>query len=75
MYNELSNNLERYMNHVIRQLKERKSVRVFTERRSIYRDIHEINKALLATNEGISLEQADELLSEDEEYKIIRHHK
>ena len=29
---------------------------ISTERRSIYRDIHEINKALLATTEGISLE-------------------
>ena len=48
---------------------------ISAERRSIYRDINEINKALLAIDEGISLEQAEELLCEDEEYKTIRHHK
>ena len=48
---------------------------ISAERRSIYRDINEINKALLAIDEGVSLEQAEELLYEDEEYKTIRHHK
>lgn len=48
---------------------------ISAERRSIYRDIHEINKALLALQEYITLEEAEELLREDEENKIIRNHK
>ena len=48
---------------------------ISAERRSIYRDIHEINKALLALQESITLEEAEDLLFEDEEYKIIRHRK
>ena len=50
-----------------------KDFRISAERRSIYRDIHEINKAVLALQEEITLEQAEELLYEDEEYKTIRH--
>lgn len=46
---------------------------ISAERRSIYRDIQEINKAVLALQEGITLEEAEELLYEDEEYKTIRH--
>lgn len=46
---------------------------ISAERRSIYRDIHEMNKAVLALQEEITLEQAEELLYEDEEYKTIRH--
>ena len=43
------------------------------ERRSIYRDIEEINKALLMLNDGISMEEAEEMLADDEdgEYKYI----
>lgn len=46
---------------------------ISAERRSIYRDIQEINKAVLALQEEITLEQAEKLLFEDEEYKTIRH--
>lgn len=46
---------------------------ISAERRSIYRDIQEINKAVLALQEGVTLEEAEELLYEDEEYKTIRH--
>ncbi len=46
---------------------------ISAERRSIYRDIHEINKAVFAIQESISFEEAEELLCEDEEYKTIRH--
>ena len=45
---------------------------ISAERRSIYRDIHEINKAILASEDGISLEEAEELLSEDETLQTIR---
>lgn len=48
---------------------------IAAERRSIYRDVHEINKVLLALQEDITLEEAEELLLEDEESKSIRHHK
>ena len=48
---------------------------ISAERRSVYRDIHEINKALLAIEEDVSLEEAEELLYEDEGNKTIRHHK
>jgi len=43
------------------------------ERRSIYRDIEEINKVMLMLEEGISLEEAEAMLAEDEddEYKYI----
>ena len=48
---------------------------ISAERRSIYRDIHEINKSLLAIEENIPLEKAENLLCEDEEYKTIRYQK
>ena len=35
---------------------------ISAERRSIYRDIHEINKAILALQEEITLEEAEKLL-------------
>ena len=49
--------------------------KIYTERRSIYSDIHEINKALLAIQEEITLEEAELLLEEDENNKIVIHHK
>ena len=48
---------------------------IAAERRSIYRDIHEINKAILANEEGISLEEAEERIFNDEEEKTIRYDK
>lgn len=45
------------------------------ERRSIYHDIDEINKALLAHQEGISLEEAEKRIAEDESEKIIQYQK
>lgn len=43
------------------------------ERRSIYRDIHEINKAVLMLENGITASEAEELLEEDiyDEEKLI----
>lgn len=46
---------------------------ISAERRSIYRDIQEINKAVLAFEEGIPLEEAAQILEEDEEAQIIRY--
>ena len=43
------------------------------ERRSIYRDIEEINKALLAQREDITVEDAAKMIAEDEEEQIIRY--
>lgn len=48
---------------------------ISAERRSIYRDIHEINKAILANEEGISLEEAEGRILDDEEEKVIRYDK
>lgn len=56
---------------IVEYLKE--NFEISAERRSIYRDIHEINKAILAVQEGITLEKAEEILYEDEENKTIRH--
>ena len=36
---------------------------IVSERRSIYNDIHEINKVLLALQKGISIEEAEALIS------------
>ena len=44
---------------------------IYAERRSIYRDIEEINKALLMTRDEISIQEASDLLEEDEEEKFI----
>ena len=41
------------------------------ERRGIYRDINEINKAILAYEEGISIEEAAEWIEDDESLKNI----
>ena len=41
------------------------------ERRGIYRDIDEINKALIAFEEGISIEEAAEWIEDDESLKKI----
>ena len=48
---------------------------ISADRRSIYRDIQEINKALLASAEGITLEEAEEILLDDEEEKVIKYDK
>lgn len=44
---------------------------ISAERRSIYRDIHEINKAILAVEENISLDEAEEMLYDDESLQTI----
>ena len=41
------------------------------ERRGIYRDIDEINKAILAYEEGISIKEAAEMIDEDDSLKNI----
>lgn len=46
---------------------------ISAERRSVYRDIQEINKALLAHREGITLAEAEEMIEEDESEKIIQY--
>jgi len=53
---------------------------IHAERRSIYRDIHEINLVALMLEQGINLEEANKLLAEDEddELKLVvrdRHRK
>ena len=49
------------------------NVGISAERRSIYNDIQEINKAVLAFEEGISLKKAEERIFDDEEEKAIRY--
>ena len=44
---------------------------MYAERRSIYRDIDEINKALLVLEDDIPYDEAEKLLAEDERYKTI----
>lgn len=44
---------------------------IYAERRSIYRDIQEINKILLMQNENCTLIEAEEILEEDEEAKAV----
>ncbi len=44
---------------------------IYAERRSIYRDIDEINKALLIIEEDVSYDEAEEMLYDDESYKTI----
>ena len=39
---------------------------ITAERRSIYRDIEEINKALLILDEGCTMQEAEEMLAEDQ---------
>ena len=45
---------------------------VDAERRSIYRDVEDINKVLLAVDEGCSIQEAEDLIAEDESYKVVR---
>lgn len=47
--------------------------KISAERRSIYHDIQEINKAILAFEEDITLEEAEERIFDDEEEKVIRY--
>ena len=46
---------------------------IYAERRSIYRDIEEINKAFIMLGQGCTAEEAEEILEEDEynEEKVI----
>ena len=46
---------------------------ISAQRRSIYSDIQEINKAILAFQEEITLEEAEERILDDEEEKTIRY--
>ena len=46
---------------------------ISAERRAIYSDIQEINKAVLAFQEEITLEEAEDRIFEDEEEKTIRY--
>ena len=44
---------------------------IYAERRSIYRDIEEINKALLIVNEEMTAQEAEEAIKEDEDMKLV----
>ena len=44
---------------------------VDAERRSIYRDVEDINKVLLAVDEGCKIQEAEDLIAEDESYKAV----
>ena len=44
---------------------------IYAERRSIYRDIDEINKAMLVLEYGINVHEAEERLQENEDEKVI----
>jgi len=44
---------------------------IYAERRSIYRDIEEINKAMLIVEYEINVHEAEERLEEDEEEKLV----
>lgn len=44
---------------------------VYAERRSIYRDIEEINKAMLMVEEDIDVFEAEERIEEDESEKLV----
>lgn len=44
---------------------------IYAERRSIYKDIEEINKALLVLEEEITADEAEERLEEDEDAKLV----
>ena len=50
---------------------------ITAERRSIYRDIEEINKAQLALEEGCTIQEAEEMLSDDvdDDLKLIVYNK
>ena len=44
---------------------------IYAERRSIYRDIEEINKALLIVDEEMTAQEAEEAIKEDESQKLV----
>ena len=44
---------------------------IYAERRSIYRDIDEINKAMLIVEEEIDVHEAEERIAEDESEKLV----
>ena len=44
---------------------------IYAERRSIYRDIEEINKAMLIVEEEIDVHEAEERIAEDESERLI----
>lgn len=44
---------------------------IYAERRSIYRDIEEINKALLIIDEEMTAQEAEEAIKEDEDMKLV----
>lgn len=44
---------------------------IYAERRSIYKDIEEINKAMLIVEEGTTAEEAEELLSSEDADKYV----
>ena len=44
---------------------------VDAERRSIYRDVDDINKVLLAVDEDCTVQEAEDLIAEDETYKVV----
>ena len=44
---------------------------IYAERRSIYRDIEEINKALLIVEEGMTVSEAETAIEEDESEKLV----
>lgn len=44
---------------------------IYAERRSIYRDIEEINKAMLMVEEEIDVHEAEERITEDESEKLV----
>ena len=48
---------------------------IYAERRSIYRDIDEINKALLVLEYGINIQEAEERLHESDDEKVILYDK
>lgn len=45
---------------------------VDAERRSIYRDVDDINKVLLAVDEDCTVQEAEDLIVEDETYKVVQ---
>ena len=48
---------------------------IYAERRSIYRDIEEINKAMLIVEEGLTVSEAETAIVEDESQKLILYDK
>lgn len=44
---------------------------IYAERRSIYRDIDEINKAMLIVEEDMTVKEAEQAIAEDESEKLI----